>query len=185
MRQLLPFSVAALLLMPFAISDNVSASAAEKAKDAEAEIRDALAELPSADRAAAVAQRYCAVQTGHRLGSMGAPAKVMVAGQPVFVCCRGCNKKAAADPKATLAAVKKLKKIAASLAKLSDEDRKLAEAQRFCAVAEKNRLGSMGKPVKLMIGGEPVFLCCAGCADEAKAHPRETLAKAKELKEAK
>ena len=76
-------------------------------------------------------------------------------------------------------------KLAASLAGLSADDRKLAEAQRFCAVENENLLGSMGKPVKLVIEGQAVFLCCAGCEDGAKADPKQTLAKVKELKEGK
>ena len=76
-------------------------------------------------------------------------------------------------------------KINASLADLSREDRKLAEAQKFCAVESENRLGSMGKPVKLMIDGQSVFLCCIGCEDAAKEEPAKTLAKAKELKTAR
>jgi hypothetical protein len=68
------------------------------------------------------------------------------------------------------------------LAKLSPEDRKLAEAQGYCAVNTDDRLGSMGKPIKLEVKGEPVFLCCGGCKKEALADPDKTLAKVKELK---
>src|SRR5205823_1310724 len=39
--------------------------------------------------------------------------------------------------------------IRANLAKLSPEDQKLAEGQRFCAVMNANRLGSMGAPVRI------------------------------------
>jgi hypothetical protein len=74
-------------------------------------------------------------------------------------------------------------KIHDNLAKLSPDDRKLAEAQKFCAVEEENRLGAMGKPVKVMLKGETVFLCCKGCVKQAKADPDKILAKAKELKE--
>jgi hypothetical protein len=76
--------------------------------------------------------------------------------------------------------------IKASLAKLSPEDRKLAEAQKFCAVRGKDsRLGSMGPPVKIMLKDEPVFLCCKNCTKKAEEHPDETLARAKEFKTAK
>src|SRR5262249_49661415 len=44
--------------------------------------------------------------------------------------------------------------IKANLAKLAPEDRKLAEAQRFCAIEEDSRLGAMGEPLKLMIQGK-------------------------------
>jgi hypothetical protein len=154
---------------------------ADETSDKEADIKEALAELPAADRTVAEAQRYRPVTQDHRLDSMGAPVKVMVDSQAVFVCCKSCSKKVQSDPKATLATVKKLKKVAAGLAKLSPEDRKLAETQRFCAVEEENLLGSMGKPVKLVIEGQPVFLCCAGCQDAAKADPKKTLAKVQEL----
>lgn len=72
--------------------------------------------------------------------------------------------------------------IAANLAKLSAEDRKLAEAQKFCPVMADNRLGSMGVPTKVMIKDKPVFLCCKGCRRKALANPDATLAKVEELK---
>ena len=76
-------------------------------------------------------------------------------------------------------------KIEAALNELPEEDRALAKAQKFCAVAgEKGRLGSMGKPVKIMVEGQPVFLCCDGCEEEAQKNPQETLAKVEKLKEA-
>lgn len=71
-----------------------------------------------------------------------------------------------------------------SLAKLSPEDRKLAEEQKYCAVLTKNLLGSMGVPEKVTINGQPVFLCCDGCETRAKAHADRTLAKVQELKAA-
>jgi hypothetical protein len=72
--------------------------------------------------------------------------------------------------------------IRASLATLSAEDRKLAEAQRFCPILAANRLGSMGPPLKLAIEGQPVFLCCPGCKNKALADPQGTLAKVAKLR---
>src|SRR5262245_45478731 len=72
--------------------------------------------------------------------------------------------------------------IQASLVKLGAEDRKLAEGQRFCAVMNGSRLGSMGAPVKIMVKDEPVFLCCKGCSKKALNNPDQTLAKVKELR---
>ena len=66
--------------------------------------------------------------------------------------------------------------IQASLAKLKPEDRKLAEAQKFCAIQTKNRLGTMGTPIKITIKDQPVFLCCSGCVAKAQASPDKTLA---------
>jgi hypothetical protein len=73
-------------------------------------------------------------------------------------------------------------KIKAALAKLSEEDRSLVHAQRFCPILTSNLLGSMGPPVKLMIDGQLVFLCCSGCKQKALDNPQETLAKVAELK---
>src|SRR5262249_3435145 len=54
-------------------------------------------------------------------------------------------------------------KIKANLAKLSPEDRKAAEAQKWCAIETENELGAMGTPIKVVLKGEPVFLCCKMC----------------------
>jgi hypothetical protein len=70
----------------------------------------------------------------------------------------------------------------ANLAKLDPADRKLAEAQVFCAVHDKSRLGSMGVPIKVMVKDQPVFLCCDGCQKSAEDHPEKTLAKVEELR---
>lgn len=79
------------------------------------------------------------------------------------------------------AAPDKKAKIQAAMAKLDPADRKLAEAQEWCAVST-GPLGNMGTPYKVMLNGQPVFLCCDGCKDTAEAEPEKTLAKAEELK---
>ena len=62
-----------------ASSDEPSDTHAAHSDDgADAEVMAALAELPEEDRLAAEAQKYCAVMMESRLGSMGAPFKVMV-----------------------------------------------------------------------------------------------------------
>ena len=38
-------------------------------------------------------------------------------------------------------------------------DEELIKAQAYCPVQKENKLGSMGKPYKLMVKGQPVFLC--------------------------
>jgi membrane fusion protein, copper/silver efflux system len=176
-------------------------------EDPEAKIVASLAKLQSDDRKLAEAQRFCPILTANRLGVMGVPVKISIKGQPVFLCCNGCKEKAFADPDGTLATVESLKAkavseagppetkasettaevnkdsdIQAALAELSPEDRRLAEAQRFCAVLNSNRLGSMGAPFKLMVEGQPVFLCCEGCKEKALANPKETLSNASQLK---
>ena len=73
-------------------------------------------------------------------------------------------------------------KVKAALGKLSTPDNRIAEAQEYCAISYDNRLGSMGVPVKVMLKGQPVFLCCAGCKAQAEAHPTETLQQAETSK---
>lgn len=76
--------------------------------DRDAAVAANLAKLNPADRALAVAQQYCPIQSGVRLGEMGVPVKVVLKGQPVFLCCDGCQKKAQADPARALAKVREM-----------------------------------------------------------------------------
>ncbi len=154
-------------------------------EDIELKVNAGMAELSTPDRKLAEAQKYCPVLNS-KLGSMGRPFKVVLKGQPVFLCCKDCESKARADEEGTLKKVEELKKktfvsdleaeIKAALDELSPEDRKLAEAQGYCAVELENRLGEMGKPYQLTIKGQRVFLCCKGCAEDALANPDRTLA---------
>ena len=75
--------------------------------------------------------------------------------------------------------------VAANLDKLNQEDRKLAESQKSCPIHPDDPLGAMGVPVKIVLKGQPVFLCCKDCVEKAQADPDKTLAKVKELKEKK
>jgi hypothetical protein len=70
----------------------------------------------------------------------------------------------------------------AERAKLSPEDQQLVAAQEWCAVSTTERLGGMGRPVKVMVKGQPVFLCCTGCQKNALGDPDKTLANVEELK---
>ena len=76
-----------------------------------------------------------------------------------------------------------LAKIESALATLSPEDRALVRAQKYCPSLD-NVLGAMGPPLKVMIEGQPVFLCCSGCEKNALEHPQQMLAKVAELKNA-
>ncbi len=67
------------------------------------------AKLSAQDRALVDAQELCAVSNDERLGSMGAPIKLDIQGQAVFVCCKSCQRKAEADPEKTLKIVAELK----------------------------------------------------------------------------
>jgi len=66
--------------------------------------------------------------------------------------------------------------IAETLAKLSPEDRTLAQRQKVCPVTDM-RLGSMDVPIKVDVNGRPVFICCEGCRRSLLADPAKYLAK--------
>jgi uncharacterized protein (TIGR03000 family) len=80
------------------------------------------------------------------------------------------------------ATLKPRKAVTKNLAKLNPEDRTLAKAQKYCAVQDRIPLGAMGAPVKVMMKGKPVFLCCSACKKRAESNPEGALAKATELK---
>lgn len=170
--------------LTLAYSDDTTKSGHSHAADKpdDVKIKAAMAKLSEGDRSIAAAQRYCPMMDTIRLGAMGVPIKVMIDGKPVFLCCGGCKDEAVEHGKETLAKVEKLKKAAAAVAKLPAADQPRAEAQLFCPIAKRSRLGSMGTPVKLMLEGKPVFLCCKGCEDGARENVRATLAKVEEIK---
>ena len=157
-------------------------------EDTDQKLELTLAKLSPEDRKLAASQKFCPVLSDSRLGSMGVPVKVLVKDQPVFVCCNACSKQAANEADATLKKVADLRagkktegekspaatklspkqeKIAKALAKLAPGDRVAAEKQKFCALLPKSELGSMGKPIKLVRDGQPIFLCCESCLDSA------------------
>jgi hypothetical protein len=89
------------------------AAADEKpAAEKPAETDEVLAErkkLSAEDRKLVDAQEWCVISSDERLGGMGAPIKLSIKGETVFVCCKGCKKEAEANPDKTLAKVKELK----------------------------------------------------------------------------
>lgn len=167
-------------------------------EDKDAKITIALSKLAPADKAVAMEQKWCPILEGTRLGEMEVPVKVELDGKPVFICCKGCVKQAKDEPEKTLARVVELKqrakqpstsapkpdretKIRDNLAKLSPEDRKLAEAQKICPITD-GPLGSMGVPPKLMVKGQVVFTCCKGCNADVEADPDANLKKVEGFK---
>jgi len=58
---------------------------------------------------------------------------------------------------------------------LSSEDQLLADKQKNCPVGGEP-LGSMGTPVKMMVGDRAVFLCCEGCRGAVEEDPEKYLA---------
>ncbi|MDG3003190.1 heavy metal-binding domain-containing protein [Paludisphaera mucosa] len=61
---------------------------------------------------------------------------------------------------------------------LEPADRALALGQKVCPVTGKP-LGSMGTPVRAVVKGRPLLLCCDGCVDALNAQPEKYLAKLK------
>ena len=71
--------------------------------------------------------------------------------------------------------------IRAAIESLSKVDQSLVKKQRTCPIIDDSQLGSMGVPIKLMLDGKPVFVCCEGCVKSASEHPQETLIKINRL----
>lgn len=68
---------------------------------------------------------------------------------------------------------------AEALAELSDADRASAEKQKTCPVSGA-ALGSMGKPYKVTVNDQDVFLCCQGCEGKIRGDPDKYMAKINE-----
>jgi len=64
-----------------------------------------LAKLSPEDAASAMKQHVCPV-SGDMLGAMGAPIKVDLDGQQVWICCEGCRDPLLEDPAKYLAKLK-------------------------------------------------------------------------------
>lgn len=184
---------------------NVTTARPSTPEDPLAKVQAGLAKLSSDDRVLAEAQQFCPILPESRLGSMGTPVKLIVDGEAFFVCCSGCKKQALDNARTTLQKVQALKQetvtapdrdssaptamsveeadIETALAQLPVDERGLAKDQRFCPILDGSRLGSMGLPHKIVLEGQPVFLCCKGCEQEALDEPLQTLAKVRQFHE--
>ncbi|WP_442506374.1 hypothetical protein SH528x_005215 [Novipirellula sp. SH528] len=69
-----------------------------------------------------------------------------------------------------------MEKMNETLANFSEEDRKSALKQHFCPISGE-MLGVMGKPEKVDVNGQTVWICCDGCKDKLLADPEKYLAK--------
>lgn len=88
-------------------SSESQANAANKAVNTTltAEHLSEISKLPPADQKLAKDQKLCPV-TEMPLGSMGVPLKISAAGEPVLLCCAGCESKVKADPETYLKKVR-------------------------------------------------------------------------------
>ena len=121
-------------------------------------------------------QQTCPV-SGKRLGSMGAPIKMMFDDKPLFVCCEGCTAKVSANADAYVTQTYKVKgkEIRPGVFEATLSDAKAIAAQKTCPVMDE-KLGGMGTPQKVNVGGKAVYICCAGCAKKLHADPQKYLA---------
>jgi hypothetical protein len=88
----------------------------------------------------------------------------------------GCTSEPAAPPTPAMSEADKAKDIESAMAKLSPEDRALAEAQKVCPVSGEP-LGSMGAPIALEVNGRKVFICCDSCRQPMADEPEKYLTK--------
>jgi YHS domain-containing protein len=119
--------------------------------------------------AAIARQKICPV-SGKPLGSMGDPVAVDVNGQTVYACCAGCVSAIESNPAKYASGRPEITVTAAT-----DADAPLIAKQGKCPVMDES-LGSMGQPIKVMIGDKPIFLCCKGCIKKIQAEPAKYLA---------
>lgn len=87
----------------------------------------------------------------------------------------GCNE-TGTPPAATSPDTVQMSPADSGKPKLSAEDQALADKQKNCPVGGE-ALGSMGTPVKVMVGDRAVFLCCEGCREAIEKDPAKYLAK--------
>ncbi|WP_442506363.1 hypothetical protein SH528x_005203 [Novipirellula sp. SH528] len=166
----------------------VNAVNADPAKYAAGRPQITVSTSTAADAAAIAAQKVCPVMD-EPLGGMGTPIKVMVGDKPIYLCCKGCIKKIEAEPAKYLAMVYGDQKASAgvgsegtsasnlkiSVTEATQGDALLIAQQKNCPVMDEP-LGSMGTPIKVLVGDKPIFLCCKGCIKKVTADPAKYLA---------
>lgn len=99
------------------------------------------------------------VVSGKKLGAMGDPHDIVVAGRLVRLCCKGCVKKARKNADATLA------KIGAALCATK------GDGAASCPVSGKTV--KAGKGVNLVYGNDVIRLCCKGCIKKFEQDPTQ------------
>ncbi len=120
--------------------------------------------------AAAIARQKTCPVSGKPLGSMGEPIAVDVGGPKVYVCCAGCVNAVESNPAKYASGRPEITVTIATQA-----DASAIAAQKVCPVMDEP-LGGMGTPIKMMIGDNPIYLCCKGCIKKVQAEPAKYLA---------
>lgn len=128
------------------------AAAGQQASEAEKE-------QAKRDQLRIAVQEICPV-SGRKLGEHGAPLKVKIGEETVFLCCKGCqHKKVDQKHWATIHA-------------------NFARAQAQCPVRDKALPKS---PKWALAEGQIVYVCCPGCIKKIEADPKTYLQKVDEL----
>ncbi|MCH1494173.1 MAG: hypothetical protein L7U72_03000 [Rubripirellula sp.] len=115
-------------------------------------------------REAVARQRFCPI-SGHLLHLFSDPIEVNLSGRIVYCCSPEC---ASQLEEATEEKLVSFPTVGTGEALEGDTD--LIRLQKSCPVMDMP-LGSMGDPVKVMVGRQPVFLCCKGCLGRVKKNP--------------
>lgn len=116
-------------------------------------------ELSKRDQLRAAVQGICPV-SGQKLGAHGAPIKVKVGQQSIFLCCKGCLKgKINQQHWATMHA-------------------NFAKAQGICPVM-KHKLPK--SPKWTIVDGQVIYVCCPPCTKKLAAEPEKYLRQLDEL----
>ena len=109
-------------------------------------------------------QRFCPI-SGHLLHLLSDPIEAKLNGKIVYCCSVECVAELESVSSEMLVSFPRV-----STGDFSEADEELIRLQRSCPVMEMP-LGSMGNPVKVMVGRQPVFLCCKGCLVKVKKNP--------------
>ena len=80
-------------------------------------------------------------------------------------------------PQARFTQVFALSKLPVTVAVLTAADQAAVAKQQTCPVMG-GKLGGMGTPVKVLLGDQPVYLCCKGCLGKIQKNPVAYLPKA-------
>jgi hypothetical protein len=117
-------------------------------------------EFSKSDQIHIAVQQICPI-SGQKLGDHGAPVKVKIGEEHLFVCCRGCLQGKAVNPQlwATIHA-------------------NFAKAQRICPIMKKELPPN---PKWTVVEGQIFYVCCPPCTDKIAADPKTYLQKLDEL----
>lgn len=148
-----------------------------------------VAQLTQADQAGIARQKICPVMNTP-LGDHGAPIKLVVGDQPIYVCCKGCVSQVQDNPEAFLGSVQAIaaaqsaanKSVAVTISDATQADQAAIRAQGRCVVMTDQALGGHGAPIKIAIGAEALFVCCKGCVAKVQQNPGMYLSRAQEMR---